>query len=49
MQIRKLFTFLTVTIVTLVASSTVFAQEAGAEGGGEDIGWKAMAAGFLLW
>ncbi len=48
MQIRKLFTFLTVTIVTFIASSTVFAQEAGVESSGEDIGWKAMAAGLAI-
>jgi F-type H+-transporting ATPase subunit c len=49
MQIRKLFTFLTVTLVTFIASSTVFAQEAASvEGGAGDIAWKAMAAGLTI-
>ncbi len=50
MQIRKLFTFLMVTIVTFIASSTVFAEEvASAEaGGGGDIGMKAMAAALAI-
>ena len=49
MQIRKLFTFFMVTIVTFVASSTVFAQEAAVvEGGAGEIGWRAMAAGLAI-
>jgi len=47
MQIRKALTFLSVTALSLIAASTAFAQEAGAEGGG-DVGWKALAAGLAI-
>ncbi len=48
MQIRKVLTFLSVTLLTLIAASTAFAQDAVAEGGGEDVGWKALAAGLAI-
>jgi len=49
MQIRKVLTFLSVTLLTLIAASTAFAQEAAAaEDGGGDIGWKALAAGLAI-
>ena len=47
MQIRKVLAFLYATVATLLVSGAVFAQEAGAEeAGGEDIGWRALAAGL---
>jgi len=47
MQIRKVLTFLSVTFVTLLASSTVFAQE-GSGDAAVDVGWRALAAGLAI-
>lgn len=48
MKIRKVLTFLSVTVVMLLTSTIAFAQDAAGEGGSEDIGMKALAAGLAI-
>lgn len=49
MQIRRVLTFLSVTLTTLLVSATAFAQDGGAEEAAVgDIGWKALAAGLAI-
>jgi F-type H+-transporting ATPase subunit c len=48
MQIRKFFTFLSVTLATLLVSASAWAEGATAEAGGGDIGMRALAAGLAI-
>ena len=50
MKMRKILAFFSVTLISLLAASSVFAQEAAeaAEAAGGDEGWKALAAGLAI-
>ncbi len=50
MKFRKILTFLSVMLLTLLSSSVAFAEETAAGGDGEVnvIGWKAMAAALAI-
>lgn len=50
MQFRKVLAFLSVSIISILAASSAFAQEAAdaAESTGGDVGLKALAAGLAI-